>query len=335
MLRQENNISEHRKKAYEYLKKIHHEYGHFPLLDYYPNYEAKKDRGWHFMYRSPFVHASVLDSLLNSGFEESNLLIKKAVNSLLEFREPGDLWRFWNVYEAEHPTFSDVDETSISSFALEKLGYKFKNKKILYSRIQRSGEVFTWINADWKVFRINPYVYFWLKIHNRKVMPILKNWKWITLYDAEPSIAANVVAYLGQNEKTEPIIEYVIRCWNNDRIENYQHYDRKIIFAYHVARAHNYGIESFYILNNSIKRFIIKNIDNFSFPDILLSYLSIYYFNRKDEFLDHVKQLIKNKIMKKNAIIEPYPYTTEKKNVYYGGGGCLTAAWFLEVTKDW
>ncbi len=166
-------------------------------------------------------------------------------------------------------------------------------------------------------------------------MPILNYWKWITLDDTEPTIAANVLAYLGENEKTKQLIEYVIDGWNNDKKENYQHYDRKIILAYHISRAYKEGVNSLCELKESVFTFINNDLHDFSFPEILMSYLSIYYFDPKHPLLNKIISLIEKEIFEREAYKEPYPYTTEKKKVYYGGSGALTAAWFLEVTKDW
>jgi hypothetical protein len=324
-----------RQKAFQYLEDCHEEYGHFPLFDFFPEFEEKKDRGWHYSYRSPFIHSSTLDALLNAGYDMSSNLVRNAVQVLLDFREPGDLWRFWNVNEAEYPTFSDVDETAISSFALKKANYQLNNQKILYSRIKKNGEIPTWINADLKILLTSPYVYFWLKYHNRKVSLILNDLKWIALDDVEPCIVANVLAYLGENEKTQPSINYVIKGWINDKKENYQHYDQKIILAFHISRAYKEGVKSLFQLKESIIAFITSSLSSFSFPEILMGYLSIYYFDKSHLQLDSLKKAITKNVCVRNAYQDPYPYTTEKKKIYYGGSGALTAAWFLEVLSYW
>lgn len=328
-------LQEHREKAFKHLVREHQKYGHFPTLDIYPNYAPKKDRGWHYLYRSPFVHMSVLDSLLNAGFKQDDEIIKNAAAVLLQFKEPGDLWRYWNVNEAEFPTFSDVDQTSISSFALNKLGYTFNNKKILYSRIAATGEIHTWINADWKLFKMNPYLYFWLSYHNRKVQPILHQWKWITLQDHEPCIVANVVAYLGSNSKTKKSIEYVIDGWINDKKINYQHYDNKIILAFHIARAFKEGITEFEQIKESILDYIQSESSTFTFPELLLAYLCHTYFQSERNDKLQLKNMLLDKINEGTPYFEHFPYTTEKKKEYYGGSNSLTCAWFLEVTHDW
>lgn len=330
-----NSILEIRKKALSYLETIHIEYGHFPLFDFYPEYAPKKEWGWHYMYKSPFVHASVLDALLNAGMDPNSTLIQNAAKVLLDFREPGDLWRYWDVYEAEHPTFSDVDETAISSFTLQKLGYSFKNKKIIYSRIQKSGEVHTWIYSDKKLFFTNPYIYFWLKHRNKRVLPILHQWKWIALDDHEPCIAANVIAYLGDNEKTSKLSTYIINGWMHDKRENYQHYDRKIILAYHIARAIKEGASSLLVLKSSVLEFIQSDLSDFSFPELLMAYLTVYYLDNTNPLIYLLKNDILNQLKDNEKFKQPYGYTTEKKKEYFGGSGALTAAWLLEATKDW
>jgi hypothetical protein len=329
-------IKKCRGKALAFLQDQFQTYGHFPLLDYYPVYEPRKDKGWHFNYESPFVHTSVLDALINAGFSRSEKLIQGAAEYLYRLREPGDLWRFWKIHQAEHPIFCDVDETSICSFTLRKLGYRLNNQKILYSRIRADGAVPTWIEADTKLLLINPISWVWLKYYDRQAMPTIRQWGWVTFDDAEPAVAANVIAYLGYNKLTEQVYSYVVRGWYEVSEVDYQYYDKKIILAFHIARAFKEGVLQFKEMQQPIREYLISHVESFSFTELLLSYLSLYYFDKHHNDLGSLKnKLLRRMNHNEDIIYDNYPYTTEKGRIYFGGGGCLTAAWFLESSKDW
>lgn len=322
-------------KAHQFLVDSYHKYGHFAIFEYYPTFEVKKDKGWHYTYSSPFLHANVMYALMNAGYDASHEIIRKGADFLVDFKEPGDLWRFWKVDECEHPVFCGVDDTAISSIVLQNLNHKLKNVDILNSRIRKDGAILTWIKPDLKLFLVNPFAYLWLKYFDRFATPTIKYWGWISYDDAEPSITANVLAYLGENEKTLPVLKYIINAWNNDKAGNYMYYEKKIVFCFHIARAYKEGSKGLEVLKKSIAASIANDLDSFVFAELLMAYLSVSYFKGDESLLLKLKDKIVSEINSRDAFADNYPYITAKNRVYFGGAGVLTAAWFLEVTNNW
>ena len=338
MDRNENDINitkTAREKARQFLLDHYDTYGHFAIFEYYPTFEIKKDKQWHYTYSSPFLHANVMYALMNADPKAFKEILKKGAAFLIGFKEPGDLWRFWNVNECEHPVFCGVDDTAISSIVLQKLNHQLKNTAILNSRIRKDGAVLTWIKPDLKLFLINPFAYLWMKYLDRYAASTINYWGWISYDDAEPSITANVLAYLGENEKTLPVLEYVINAWNNDSADNYMYYEKKIIFCFHLARAYKEGCKSLDVLKKSIAVHIENELNNFVFAELLMAYLSISYYEGEEILLKKIQHKILSEINSRDAFTDNYPYITAKNRVYFGGAGALTAAWFLEATNNW
>lgn len=324
-----------RDRAIQFIHNHHDLYGHFAILEFYPTYDGKKHKGWFYTYSCPFLHANVMYALINADVFKHKDLLKRAASFLFTFREPGDLWRFWKNSEALHPVYCGVDDTAVSSLALRKLDYTLNNHEILYSRITKSGAVLTWIIADLKLFFINPISFCWLKYNDRLAIPTEKQWQLLAHDDAEPSISANVLAYLGESDRTKTLVNYLINSWENDNAGNYVYYEKKIIFAYHLARAYKEGNKSLEAIKKSAVEFVESNLTQFVFAELLMAYLCISYFEGAPALINDIKSRITQEIMLRDAFTDNYPYITEKKRIYYGGAGVLTAAWFLEVTKDW
>lgn len=334
MIPEENIIHTSRRKALSFIKSQMKQYGHLPKFEFYPEFEGRKHKGWHYTYRSPFIHANALYSLMNAGSDIDQDFLDEAAKILYDFRERGDLWRFWDVYEAEFPTYSDVEETAICSFILEKFQYQLRNKPLLYTRIRPDGIIPTWIIADWKIFKIQPLTFFHLKIRDKNVEPIVKHWKWITKDDTDHNVAANMLAYLGVNEKTSNSLKYLLEAWHTVPVEEYHYYDKKIILAYHIARAYREGIFQVEVLKHDILQLIQSELANYVYPENLLAYITLSYLNIENE----TTLQLKNKIfegIKDEQYLLPYPFTTEKLRVYFGGGGSLTAVWFIEASQNW
>ncbi len=324
----------YRERAYQYLVETHKEYGHFPIFEDYPFFDLKKDKGWHYTFRSPFLHANVMYSLINSNIDKSEVLLNKAALFLYNTKEKGDLWRFWFNGEAEYPVAIGTEDTAISSIVLRKLNFKLKNRSILLSRINKNGSILTWVNPDIKLFFININSFFSLLKH-RKNERITIEADMFNYFDAEPTISATVLAYLGENKKTKKVVDYLIYSWTNEIEDKYQFYEKNITLAFHLARAYNEGIISLHIIKDSVFDYIMKHHSSFSFPEDLIAYLTLKYFKFEHELLLILKKRILEKVKNRDAFTDFYPYITSKDRVYFGGGGTLTAAWFLEASKDW
>lgn len=330
-----NTIQEAQKKARQFLIDHYQQYHHFAIFEYYPSFEGKKDHGWHYTFRSPFLHANVMYALWNADPHSFKELLEKGAQFLMEFKEPGDLWRFWKVDEAQHPVFCGVDDTAISSLVLRKLNYPLNNVAILQSRIREDGAVLTWIKADLKLFFLHPVAFCCLKYYDRLAMPQIDYWGWISFEDAEPAIVATAMAYLGENKKTMPVVQYLLDAWNHDKAEHYMYYEKRIVLAYHLARAYKEGCKSLGVLNPSICAYLSQELDNFVFAELLIAYLSVHYFEGDAALLQELQARITAEIKRRDAFMDHYPYITAKNRVYYGGAGALTAAWFIEASATW
>jgi hypothetical protein len=313
---------------------MYDEYGHFPIFEHYPNFKEKTNKGWHYTYRSPFLHANVLYSLLNTGMNKSDLIIEKAAKFLMEFREPGNLWRFWANGDAEYPVECGTEDTAICSLVLQKLGFKIRNRNILLSCINEDGSILTWINASYKFLLTRPLSFIWLLAYKKYSKKTVEA-DMLSYTDAEPVITATVVSYLGEYKPTLKVITYLIEKWHSFSVHDQQFYNKKIIFAFHVARAYKQGCRGLVVLQKEIDDYIAENLESFEFAEVLLAYLSINYLGGDELLLKNIRFKIINEINVREAYTDNYAYITSKNRVYFGGGSCLTAAWFLEVTKDW
>lgn len=322
-------ITAAKERAIDYITQTSIEYGHFPIFEYYPSFEEKKHLGWHYTYPSPFLHANVMYALLNSGMGEKHELIQSNVKFLLDFKEYGDIWRFWKIDEAEHPVFCGVDDTAICSIVLEKLQYSLSNRKLLHSHILDNGSIRTWITAKEYLLKSNPLVFLLLKFRDKPVQDTMSR-GWIEYLDAEPSLTANVLMFLGENERTSIVLNYLIDAWKNETPEHYMFYEKRIIFAYHLSRAYKEGVRTLGEIKDSVFDFISNSYHNFKFAELLMAFITLEYFKIERDLKVIIAKKIVEKIDSSEIYLKPYPYITAKNRVYYGGAGVLTAAWFVE-----
>ncbi|PWS29205.1 hypothetical protein DHW03_05115 [Pedobacter yonginense] len=122
----------------------------------------------------------------------------------------------WNYFTKWNPLFkympADLDDTAIASYFLRALEIDFpENSKIFYGSRNRKGLFYTWI-----VLRptFNKDLNFW-KITGRELKrPIHSSAFWLKYEvgrnDIDAVVNANTLFYLGLNEKTKPIINYLI-----------------------------------------------------------------------------------------------------------------------------
>lgn len=327
------DISVHREKAFQRINEMHEKYGHFPILEHYP----KKGSDWFYTHPSPFLHANVLYSLLNSGSIVPNTVIVGAGKFLWEFKEIGNIWRFWKNHESTNPVLCGTEDTAISSIVLEKLGYTLKNKEKLVNRIKTDGSLYTWIVADKKLLFNDVKAYLWLKYNDRPAKDTIQR-GYMSLIDSEPTITATVISYLGENEQTHKTINYLKSAW--DSWEKpftgvYDYYEQKIVFAFHIARAYKEGCLTLKDLLHPIVEYIDKEYERFEFAELLIAYLSLTYYQCEHYLLDILKGKILSEISVREAYFDHYKYISSNDREYFGGSNVLTAAWFLETTNNW
>ena len=132
-----------------------------------------------------------------------------------------------------------------------------------------------------------------------------------------------------------PVVQYLLDAWNHDKAEHYMYYEKRIVLAYHLARAYKEGCKSLGVLNPSICAYLSQELDNFVFAELLIAYLSVHYFEGDAALLQELQARITAEIKRRDAFMDHYPYITAKNRVYYGGAGALTAAWFIEASATW
>ncbi len=322
-----------RKEALQLIRSSLTEAGEIPTLEYFPHFEPKKHKGWHYTFPSPFIHANVMYSLLNSNHTEAVNFAKEMVPFLIQTKEPGDIWRFWKMDNCENPVPPDIDDTSICSFVLNKLGYPLNNKKLLQRNITSDGKFLTWIFPDTKMLFSNLKLYFRLHGEKKTIQPTLTSGM-LHHHDSEIGVTANALMYLGENDTTMPAIQRCISDWNNNA-DAFNFYGEKIVVAYHIARAFKENVSAFRQLSESIENMIEKEAEGYVFAEQLLAYLTLSFFNKKGFLTDYLKTRILNHCMLHSDIFENYAYFTSKDRVFFAGSPALTASWFLEAAKDW
>lgn len=325
------NILLHREKAISILEKEMNANFEFPTYECYPNQpEPLKD--WHTTYPSPFVHANILYSLINSGIA-NNELFNKGINFLLKTVEKGGVFRFWKLENSLNKVPADIDDTAVCSLILVKAGHQLNNKKTLLNNIKKDGRLLTWITPSWDLLVSNPILCFRFLLEKKEIANTLKSGM-LHPDDYEIGVSANALMYLGENKQTEKVIAHCIATWEEDNDTNH-FYESKIVIAYHLARAYNEGITAFKSISTSIHKLIQLNKNAYCLTELLLSYLCLQYFDYNDALKKEIKELIIKACHTDNNIFEHFPYFTSKDRNYYAGSYCLTASWFLEATKDW
>ena len=320
-----------RKKAISILEKGMNENFEFPTFEFYPK-QQKNEKNWHITHPSPFVHANILYSLINCGYPNKEL-IEKGEKFLINSTEKGDIFRFWKLENSVNKVPPDVDDTAICSLILEKRGHILNNKKILQNNIKKNGQLLTWIAPSWNLAIRKPFLCLRLLLEKKAISNTIKSGM-LHLDDYEIGVSVNALMYLEENKHTQKAISYCISMWENDE-DKHNFYEHKIVIAYHFARAYKEGITAFKNVSNSIEKLIQIDKNNYCFAELVLAYLCLNYFKSNDLLLNKIKQLIIKNCDTNEQIFENYPYFTSKDRNYCAGSHCLTAAWFLEATKDW
>jgi cytochrome P450 len=303
-------------------------FGEFPS---YENYPKLNENEWHYTYPSPFIHANVLYSLLQTEVKNNPSIIKPAIDFLLQEKETGDVWRFWKVNVARNPVPPDVDDISICSFVLSKCGYRLNNKSLLQKNI-RNNVIHTWIKPSLWYAITYPALLLKLLTSKKAIAPTIKG-NMLNYNDSELGVMANVLMYLGEKEETEKVVNHCINLWNT-KADAHNFYDNDLIVAYHIARAYKNGVTGFGELTHSINQYIDDNLNKFSFAELNLAFLTLNYL-KQSKNKNKILTAIVNSICEPNFKFEHFRYFTSKDRNYYGGSACLTAAWFLEVTENW
>ncbi len=319
-----------RLSALKILMQDFEKYNEFPSFENYPKLNTND---WFYTYSSPFIHSNVLYSLLNSNFDGKTELLEKAKNVIINTKETGDVWRFWHLDIARNAVPPDMDDTAMCTFVLKKMDVLLNNDKVFLNALSNNSEILTWIFPSINLLISNLKLFIKLVLESKKVKHTISS-KMLSYKDFEIGVSANVLLVLGENSRTKSTIEKIMKDWELD-LDNCNFYDKKIVTAFHIARAYKEGIKSFKSIENSIIKLIECNYKNYCFAELILCGLILKYFESKCLLNEIISFEIINGIQKNEDIIMHYPYFTSKDRNYYGGSRNLTAAWFLEYTNDW
>jgi len=320
------------KCRFEALKILMHDfekYNEFPSFENYPKL-SKND--WVYTFSSPFIHSNVLYSLINSNFDGKLDLLERAKHVLLKTKETGDVWRFWNLNLARNAVPPDMDDTAMCTFVLKKMGVLLNNNQVFLNSIANNSQILTWIFPDFKMLFNNPQLFVKLISEGKKVKPTIAA-KMLNYSDFEIGVAANVLLVLGESKNTKNIIEKIMKDWELD-LDNCNFYDKKIVTAFHIARAYNEGIKSFKKIESSVIKLIEMNYKSYCFAELLLCGLILKYFKSNSILNEIISNEIWKAMVDNDDLIKPYPYFTSKDRNYFGGSRCLTAAWLLEYSNN-
>ena len=192
---------------------------------------------------SPFIAANILCSLLYVKDARLDAAILRGAQNLIASKEGAGFWRFWPVKSRQHPVPLDMDDTCIVLYVLRACGFEFGNKEILLSNQSEDGYFETWLRPRWKHFFISPSIT-WGFIKDYRLASPTHQLKHFDYTDREPAVAANVLLYLGDNDRTKACIRQVITEVTSEKM-SLQFYDDEMVVYYHIARAYSNGIRAF------------------------------------------------------------------------------------------
>jgi cytochrome P450 len=326
---QTEKLSLYKKIARKEISTKLEEYGHFPTFENYPALDSKR---WIYTYPSPFIHANVCASLLKAG-EFNDHYLNQAKSFLIQTKETDDLWRFWDLKQAQNNVPIDMDDTAICSYVLNKFGVTLANKKIIFSLVKQDGRLLTWLFPSLRLAILNFRVFLKSILTYSAIKPTLKSGM-LAKNDTDISVMATVCFYLGNTEIASKIAKYCVKNWQQEQLAG-QFYDNQLIDAFHIARAFSEGVIVFEALKPQINDLIATNYKQYDFISLLLAAIISVDFDLSFDLQCSIKRLILEHDSVEESIIQHYPYFTSKDRNFYAGSSALTAAWFLLATKDW
>ena len=327
-----NDLSAARKNCIELLKKEQLSSGEFPTYEFYPNIPDLEAKGWHNTLPSPFIHANIANSLINLKQKTFSEEIKKAIEFIVEKKEKGDVWRFWELGPNRNNVPADVDDTALCSLVLKQNGVALHNNKLILSN-QNKGNLYTWFLPEFNMIFSNPALALkWMK-EKQYYQPTI-NSNMLSKEDYELGVMANVLAYLGENEETIELINGCIKSWKSKKYNTF-FYNNEIVIAFHIARAYRHGIVSFKKLENEIVKEIQKGINRLEYTELILSGLILKYFENTSELSEQLKNKIMEITCEESFKFPHFAYFTSKDRNYVAGSNCLVASWFLDLSEEW
>lgn len=195
---------------------------------------------------SPFPTALITYALGFADLAEVGDILEKALRFLLSEMERPGLWRYWTKRHQSHSTIPpDLDDTACASFVLRRHQVPFPpNLKLVFANRTREGLFYTWVTARWPLPLLPSY---WRVVFSQWRHPLRLYYFWKLLeptrHDVDCVVNANVLLYVGENQETRPVIDYlidVLRRGTEDHCDGW--YSNRFMFFYALSRNFHAGV---------------------------------------------------------------------------------------------
>lgn len=283
---------------------------------------------------SPFITANIVYSLHAANVLNQHTFYQKANHFLISQMEQEGYWRFWRFRSKQHTFPFDTDDTGICSFVLNQFGYKLRNKDFLEKNTDFSGYFYTWLIPTFKNLISSPIQ----SISISKAY--LKGFRRMSFFnrnqehflDKEPAIAANLILYLGETEKTKRCINQIIHeIQINEFPMNY--YMDEFSVYYHIARAYRNGISSFHelgeIICNRVSERVVNDKELNDLNKVMAANILLDY-----KTFENLSSSLINSIVNCERFPDKWEadtYFCGKQRIFQAGSPVLTAALLVEA----
>jgi hypothetical protein len=253
-----DELSSSIERGLEFLHRRQLPMGEFELLTWHDLTRANE---W-VVDSSPFSTALIAYSLSFSDSKEAREMIGRASQFLLAEMEDGGLWRYWPKKHHLHTLLPpDLDDTACASIALRQSGVAFpSNINLISLNCDRRGLFYTWMTPRWPL----PPNFAYLRLVLPELLDPVKFygfWKYSesSRDDIDGVVNANVLFYLGESDRTRPVIDYLIEIVRK-RKESVcdKWYWNRFSFYYAISRNFYAGVRAFEVVREEVIARIVE-----------------------------------------------------------------------------
>jgi hypothetical protein len=297
-----------------------------------------------------FPTSLICYSLFNvANLSKANHILHLAASFLQHQSMRGGVW---NNFTRANPYFkvcpADVDNTACASIVLQNLQREYPdNKKLLYLNRNPNKLFYSWYafrpttitNKDYWLLMLREFKYpinsllFWINVEAAK-------------YDIDAAVNANVLFYLGLNEETQPIINYLIQLIEEQKEDDCDKWYRNPLTIYYfLSRILHKGIIELEAIRRPIIERILSQINSDgsigqSALDTALAIISLMKLNYHESEVTHaIEYLLHNQGEYGNWPRWAIYYGGPKKLQCYGSeeittGFCIEALSFYNMMSS-
>lgn len=211
----------------------------------------------------------------------------------------------WNYYTKWNELFRhcppDTDDTVFASYILRSLGIDFPdNTAVLLGNRNSKGLFYTWFVLR---PRISTNITYWEVASRELKRPLNSLMFWFKHQsgrnDIDAVVNANILFYLGLNEETRPVLNYLLDIVASDSAaENDKWYRNAFAFYYFLSRSYKSVKELEPAKNTTIEWIYARLNDDGSFGnsilDTALAVSTLINFQHKDKALDQAVTILMN-----------------------------------------